>query len=477
MATVSNPDICVIGSNPGGLAVAIGAAAHGASVVLVDTDGLGGLGGRAGNRTLPLAALAAAARQAVAARDTAKFGIGTGEPQVDFKAVIAGVNEIVSGAAPEFTPDRLATLGIAVIGGPARFEGRRRLVVGEREIRARRYVLATGSAPVIPGIPGLDEVGYLTSDTILDLTRRPGHIVVIGNDAWGLVLGQALRRLGSQITVLTEASVLPHEDPEMSAVVMRGLRAEGITIREGVKVTAVERRGKASVKVRIETTDGAAGEVDASQVLLATGYAPALGSLDLKKARVALKGDAVDVSAMLRTTNRRIYAVGDAIGAVRSGHSATHHAGLVLKALLFRLPAKDRAVVARVVHTDPELAHVGLTQEQATRKYRHLRILRWPYAANDRARAERRTEGHVKIVASVHGELLGVTMAGANASEQIGAWALALSKGFSLKDMATSIPPQPTLGEAGKNAAATFFMANARKPLTRAIVRFLRLFG
>lgn len=190
-----------------------------------------------------------------------------------------------------------------------------------------------------------------------------------------------------------------------------------------------------------------------------------------------LKDGAVDVSAMLRTTNRRIYAIGDAIGSVRSGHSATHHAGLVLRALLFRLPAKDKAVVARVVHTDPELAHVGLTQDQAARIYRHLRILRWPYAGNDRARAERRTQGHVKIVASARGELLGITIAGANASEQIGIWALALSKGLSLKDMAASMPPQPTLGEAGKNAAAAFFTAKARRRLTRAIVRVLRLFG
>ncbi len=475
MAYILNPDICVIGSNPGGLAVAAGAAAYGTSVVLVE-NGAGGIGSGT-NRKLQFAALAAAARQATAIRNAPKFGVSGGDPQIDFKAVMAGVAETVAGTAPDFSPERLATLGIAVVNGPAHFEGRHRLMAGDSEIRARRYVLAAGSVPVVPDILGLADVGYLTTDTIFDITRRPGHLVVIGPDALGLAMAQALNRLGSQITVLTDTALLPSEDPEMAAVVARALRAEGIVIRENVKVSAVERRGKTSIKVRLETADGVTGEVDASQVLLAAGYTPELEALNLKKAHVALRDDAVDVSAMLRTTNRRIYAVGDAAGAARSGHCAIHQAGLVLKALLFRLPAKDRVAIARIVHTDPEIAHVGLTEMQAAKLYRRLRILRWPYAENDQARAERRTEGHVKIIASGRGRLLGVTFAGANASDMIGIWALALSKGLGLADMAASIPPQPTIGETGKNAAMTYFAPAARNRVTRGIVRALRLFG
>ena len=320
------------------------------------------------------------------------FGIAEAEPEIDFKAVMAHVREVAAATAPAVSAERLATLGVTVIKAEARFIGRRRLVAGDTEIRARRYVLATGSSPVVPAIPGIEEIGCLTSDTVFELGRRPGHLIILGGSSTGLELAQAFRRLGSQVTVLEAATVLPGEDPEMAAVVVRRLRAEGVIIREGVKATAVERRGKTSVRVLIETEAGA-GEVDGSHLLVAAGRMPDIGGLDLKKARVALKGNAVDVSAMLRTTNRRIYAIGDVTGAPQSAQMATYHADLVLKALLFRLPAKDRAIVPRSVHTDPELAHVGLTEAQAAKRHRRLTILRWPYAENDRARAERKTEG------------------------------------------------------------------------------------
>jgi pyruvate/2-oxoglutarate dehydrogenase complex dihydrolipoamide dehydrogenase (E3) component len=477
MAKVLTPDICVIGAGPGGLAVATGAAAYGVKVVLVDKSQPGGQPGGDLNRgTLPAAALAAAARQAETVRTAGRFGMEAAEPEIDFKAVMAHVREVVASAAPAVSPERLATLGITVINGEARFIGRRRLVAGDTEIRARRYVIATGTSPIVPTIPGIAEIGCLTGDTVLELGRRPGHLVIIGGSPAGLELAQAFRRLGSQVTVLEEATVLPAEDPEMAAIVARRLRAEGVVLREGVKVTAVERRGKTSVRVLIETADGN-DDVDGSHLLAAAGRAPDVEGLDLKKARVALKGNAIDVSAMLRTTNRRIYAIGGVTGAPQSTQTATYHASLVLKALLFRLPAKDRAIVPRAVHTDPELAHIGLTEAQASKRHRKLTILRWPYAENDRARAERRTEGHVKLVAARNGDILGVTIVGANASELIGTWALALSKGLGLKDMATSIPPHPTFGEIGKSTAIAYFAGKTRRPLTRGIVRLLQLFG
>jgi len=473
MAKVLTPDICVIGGGPGGLAVATGAAAYGIKVVLVDKGPPGG--GNLG-RVLPASALAAAARQAEAMRSGGRFGLEAAEPEIDFKAVMAHVREVAASAAPSVSAERLATLGVTTIQAEARFTGRGRLVAGDTEIRARRFVLATGSSPIVPDIPGLQEIGCLTGDTILEIGRRPGHLVVIGGDPTGLEMAQTFRRLGSQVTMLVETTVLPGEDPEMASVVARRLRAEGVILHEGVKVTAVERRGKTSVRVRIETAAGA-DDVDGSHLLIAVGRAPAVDALDLKKARVALKDRAVDVSAMLRTTNRRIYAIGGVTGAAGSAQAATHHAGLVLKPLLFRLPAKDRAIVPRVVYTDPELAHVGLTEAQASARHRKLTILRWPYAENDRARAGRCTEGHIKVVADRNGDILGVTIAGANASELIGIWTLALSKGLSLEDMASSIPPHPTLGEIGKSAAIAYFGRNKRTPVTRGMLRLLQLFG
>ena len=477
MAKVLKPDICVIGAGPGGLAVATGAAAYGVKVVLVDKAQTADQPGSGPySRALPAAALAASARQAETMRAAGRFGIEAAEPDIDFKAVMAHVRDVVASAAPAVSPERLATLGVTMISGQARFTGRRRLVAGDTEIRARRYVIATDTSPVVPAIPGIAEIGCLTPDTVFELGRRPGHLVIIGGSPAALETAQTFRRLGSQVTVLEEATVLPAEDPEMAAIVVRRLRAEGVTLREGVKVTAVERRGKTSVRVLIETADGN-DDVDGSHLLVATARAPDFEGLELKKARVALKGNAIDVSAMLRTTNSRVYAIGGVAGAPDSAQTATNHAGLVLKALLFRLPAKDRAIVPRAVRTDPELAHVGLTEAQALRQRRKLTILRWPYAENDRARAERRTEGHVKVVATRNGDILGVTIVGANASELIGTWALALSKGLGLRDMASSIPPHPTFGEIGKSAAIAYFAGRTRRPLRRGIVRLLQFFG
>lgn len=473
MAKVLTPDICVIGAGQGGLAVATGAAAYGVKVVLIDK---GPMGGSRLGRTLPASALAAAARHAEAMRTAGRFGIDGAAPEIDFKAMMAQVREAAAAAAPSVSPERLATLGVMVINADARFTGRRRLVAGDTEIRARRYVLATGSSPIVPDIPGIGEIGCLTGDTVFDLARRPGHLVIIGGDPVGIQLAQAFRRLGSQVTVLAEAGgVLPGEDPEMASVVVRRLRAEGVELREGVKVTGVERRGKTSVRVLIETADGN-DDVDGSHLLVALGRTPDVEKLDLKKARVALKDNAVDVSAMLRTTNRRIYAIGGVTGALQS-QAAAYQADLVLKALLFRLPAKDRAIVPSAVYTDPELARAGLTEAQAAKRHRKLTILRWPFAENDRARAERRTEGHVKVVAARNGDILGVTIAGANASELIGIWALALSRGLGLKDMASSIPPHSTFGEIGKSAAIAYFAKETRRPLARGMVRLLQLFG
>lgn len=472
MAKALTPDICVIGAGPGGLAVAMAAAAFGVKVVLVDKKGQTADLSRS---ALPCAALAAAARQAQTMRNGPRFGLAEAEPEIDFKSVMARVKAVMAEAAPAASPERLATLGITVIDAEARFLGRRRLLAGGTEIRARRFVLATGSTPLQPEIPGLADIGCLTPDTAFELGRRPGHLVIVGGGQAGVELAQAFRRLGSQVTLLAETELLPGEDPEMAAVVTRKLRAEGVVIHEGARVTAVERRGKTSVRV-LTDPEGGPGEVDGSHLLVAAGRTPDIGGLDLKKARVAVKGNAVDVSAMMRTTNRRIYALGDAAGSW-TAQAARHQAELVLKALLFRLPAKNRAIVPALVATDPELARVGLTETQAAKRHRRLTILRWPYAENERASADDRTEGHVKLVVARNGDLLGVAIAGANAAEMIGIWALALSKRLTLKDMASSIPPHPTTAEIGKSAAIAYFAGRARRPLVRGMVRLLQIFG
>ena len=474
MTKLLTPDICVIGAGSGGLSVAAAAASFGVKVVLIEKGRMGGDCLNYG--CVPSKALIAAAKQAQIMRTADQFGIASIEPKIDFKAVMEHVRGVIATIAPTDSVERFTALGVTVIKAEAKFTGKRRLIAGDTEIRARRYVIATGSSPFIPPISGLDGIRHLTNETVFDLNRRPGHLIIVGGGPIGMELAQAFRRLGSQVTVVDSSTALSKDDPEMVAVVTKRLRVEGVTIREHTRITSVEQRGKSGVKVFVEGPQGH-DELDASHILIATGRVANTDGLDLKKAGVKLDGKAIDTSAMLRTTNRRIYAIGDVAGGLQFTHAANYHAGLVIRALLFRLPAKNQAVIPWATFTDPELAHVGLTEAQAVKRYRKVRILRWPYSENDRAQTERKTEGHIKLVASRKGAILGATIAGAGASEMIAMWALALAQELSLHDMASTIPPYPTISEIGKRAAITYFAPQVRKPLVRGIVRFLRLFG
>ncbi len=218
--------------------------------------------------------------------------------------------------------------------------------------------------------------------------------------------------------------------------------------------------------------------IEGSHLLVATGRSANVAGLDLEKAGIAFDGNGIKVSDKLRTSNRRVYAIGDVTGSLQFTHVAGYHASLVTRALLFRLPAREnRQIIPRVTFTDPELAHVGLTEAEATKKHGPVRVLRWPYAENDRAQTELRTEGHVKLVAGKRGKILGVSIVGANAGEMINIWALALAKDMTVKDVTAYVPPYPTMSEIGRRAAITYFVGATRKPLVRRIVRWLRVFG
>lgn len=469
------PDICVIGAGSGGLSVAAAVAAFGVPVVLVEKGKMGGDCLNYG--CVPSKAMLAAARHAHAVRHGAEFGIADVEPDIDFSKVNQHVHAVVSAIAPNDSVGRFTALGVQVIKAEARFKDARTVIAGDVEIRARRFVIATGSSPAIPAVPGLDGIDYLTNETLFEQKSRPGHLVIIGGGPVGLEMAQAHRRLGSAVTVIEAATALGKHDPEMVAVVVKKLRADGVEIHEETSVKSVERRGKAGIRVHIESRTGAE-IVDGTHLLVATGRTANVARLELEKAGIACDDRGIKVAAKLRTTNRRVYAVGDVTGSLQFTHVAGYHAGLVVRALLFRLPAREnRRIIPRVTFTDPELADVGLGEAEAAAKHGAIRILRWPYAENDRAQAERRTEGHVKLVASTRGKILGVSIVGANAGEMISMWALALAKGMTVKDVAAYVPPYPTMGEIGRRAAITYFMEATRKPLVRRVVRWLRVFG
>lgn len=479
MPTVLTPDICVIGAGAGGLTVAAAAAMLGAPVVLVEKGRMGGDCLNFG--CVPSKALIAAAKLAHGMRAGAPFGIAAAEPQVDFAGVARHIAATVAAIAPNDSAERFAALGVKVVRAEARFTGRRAVAAGDYEIHARRFVVATGSTPLVPDIPGLHTVDYLTNETVFSLTRKPAHLAILGAGPAGCELAQAYRRLGCAVTLVEAGRALAREDGELAGFALRALRTDGVDLREETAVTEVARRGRSGVRLAVLGPDGAE-TIDATHLLVATGRRPNIDRLDLEAAGIRLAGGGIAVDARLRTSNRRVYAVGDVAGLGAgqgaSTHLAGYHGGLVLRPLLFRLPARVRPqIVPRVTFTDPRIAQVGMTEEEARRAGESFSVLRWPHSENDRAQAERATGGMTKLVVGRRGRILGAGIAGRAADEAIQIFALAAAKGLRVADIAGFVPPYPTFGEAGRRAAVASASASLRGPGLRWLMRQLRRFG
>ena len=387
------------------------------------------------------------------------------------------VHGVIAAIAPNDAKERFTGLGVRVIEAAARFKDRDTVVVDDgTEIKARRFVIATGSSPSIPPIPGLDAVPYLTNETIFDLTTRPDHLIVIGAGPIGLELAQAFRRLGAAVTVLEAAQPLAHEDSECADVVLNALTREGVDLRSGVTVVRIEAAG-VTVKVVVR---GAGGEqaIEGSHLLVATGRRANVEGLALERAGIVAERGGIRVDKRLKTSNRRVFAIGDVAGRGQFTHLANYHAGLVIRNALFRLPVKvNDDFVPRVTFTDPELAQVGPTETEARARRLAIRVLRWPYHENDRAQAEHGTVGHIKVITDRSGRILGATIVGASAGELITTWTLAVSRGLNIRVLAGIIVPYPTLAEIGKRAAITYFSPSLTRNWVRRLIGLLRRFG
>jgi pyruvate/2-oxoglutarate dehydrogenase complex dihydrolipoamide dehydrogenase (E3) component len=466
MAEMLEPDFCVIGCGPGAVAAAVGAAAHGLRVVLVRHG--------PSSSALKHQALLSAAARAHAARSAGKFGVEAGEVRVDFDRLKDHIQSVAAAAAPNQTPERLTGLGIRMIGGSPRFTGANALAVDERfEIKPKHVVIATGSEAILPQIEGLNG-DVLTPESVFDLAECPTSLAVIGASAQGLELAQAFLRLGAEVAVIDAQKPLSGEDAECVAILLRRLQTEGIAWHAGRPVRAAKTAN--AIELTVEQP-GRPQTIRASHVLVAEGRRPALDGLDLSAGRIVANASGITVDDHLRSSNPKVFAIGEAIGAA-SIQAANQHAAIVIRNALNKIKAvADGDVVPRVIFTDPEFAHVGLGEEQARARHRSIHVLRWPFHENDRARAERDVSGHVKLVTLADGRVIGATIVGRGACDQIGSFSLAIERRLGVHDLAGWILPYPSRAEAGKQALTGANEGGLTRPAPSRIISLLRRRG
>ncbi|MDF3414434.1 FAD-dependent oxidoreductase [Sulfitobacter sp. M57] len=444
-------DVLIIGAGSGGLSVAAGAAQMGADVVLLEGHKMGGDCLNYG--CVPSKALIATGKAAYGQQHAVQYGVADAAGAVDYAAAKDHVADVIAQIAPVDSQERFEGFGINVIREYGRFISENEVQAGDKVITARRIVIATGSSPLVPPIPGLASVPYETNETLFELREKPEHLLIIGGGPIGMEMAQAHIRMGCRVTVIEGAKALGKDDPELAQVVLDALRGEGVVIEEDA--LAAEIRGTAGA-IEVEAKDGRLFK--GSHLLMAVGRKANTDKLDLGKAGIEPTRSGIKVDDGLRTTNRRVYAIGDVAGGLQFTHVAGYHAGVIIRSMLFGLPSKAKtAHIPWATYTDPELSQVGLTEAQAQAQHgSKLEVIRFHYTHNDRAIAERKTNGFIKVMV-VKGRPVGASIVGYQAGELINLWALALANGMKMSQIAAMVAPYPTIGEINKRAAGAYF--------------------
>lgn len=471
-------DLVVIGGGSAGLTIGEFGPKLGARVAIVEQAKLGGDCTWFG--CVPSKALIAAARAAKAARETERFGLPafTADGAIDLGRVMDRVHDhqqsiYEASDAPE-------TLACDVIEGRAKFVSPGELEVDGRPVAARFYCVATGASPAVPAIEGLDEVGYLTNETIFtELRELPARLLVIGGGAVGVEIGQAFARLGSAVTIVEVAgTLLPGADPELVAVLRESLDEDGVRTLTGARVARLYREG-ARRCATVMLPDGEE-EIEFDALFVAAGRRPNVDGLGLEAAGVALDpAGGIAVDETLRTSNPRVYAAGDVIGGPQFTHVAAYEATQVMvNALLLMTRKVDYSLVPSVTFTDPEVASIGLSEQAARAEHGDkVQVLRAPFSRSDRAILEGQERGLAKLVTlGAGGRILGAHIAGPSAGELIHEYALAIRERIGARDLGELMHAYPTLAQAPQMAALESVDAWLAAPMTQRFMRFsLRL--
>jgi pyruvate/2-oxoglutarate dehydrogenase complex dihydrolipoamide dehydrogenase (E3) component len=475
MAEELEPDICIIGGGPAGIRLAIAAAEAGAPVVLVEKGTLGGANFREGG--IPAQALLAAANEYEALRRGPAFGVTAQSLAVDFAGLRDHIRSVREAIAPNLSAERLAALGVTVIGAEAAFSDAKTVIAGDAVIRARRTVVATGAAPAPPRIAGLDRVPYLTPETAFELAVKPDRLVILGANHRALELAQAYNRLGVETVIVDEAPALAGEDPELATIVLDRLRAEGVQIRDNAKIASVAAPAGGGITMSLIAAEGEV-LVEGSHLLVESGRRPRVEGLGLEVAGIMHDASGITVDRLLKTTNGRVYAIGDVIAGSPLVSRAEYEADYVARAILYRLPFRENSrLVPCVTFTDPALARLGLSEAEAQERHRGTRVLRYPFIENDLSQAERRPAGVIKVITTSGGRVLGAGVVGHGAGELIALLSLAVGRGLDIAGLARFVPSYPSRAEVARRVALTYYGPGLTPPWRQRIIELLRKFG
>lgn len=463
-------NLVVLGGGTAGLVTAAGAAGLGATVALIERRLLGGDCLNFG--CVPSKALIRSARAVVDARRAVLFGARVlGDPEIDFAAVMDRMRRLRAQLAPHDSAERFRGLGVDVFIGDGRFVGKDAITVGDVTLRFARACIATGARPTAPPIPGLNDTGYLTNETVFALTRLPRRLAVLGAGPIGCELSQTFARFGSQVYLIDIApQVLKREDPDAAGIIRSALSADGVQIILEAHVTRVTRGDGGKVLI-METPDGAR-ELEVDEILVSAGRAPNVEGIGLEEAGVAYdRTSGVTVSARLRTSNPRIYAAGDVCFPYKFTHVADAMARIVIRNALFFGRSKAGALtIPWCTYTDPEIAHVGQYEREAVERGIPTQTFRIEMDSVDRAVLDGETDGFLKVlVRKGTDRILGATLVARHAGEMISEITALMTAGRGLKALGGTIHPYPTQAEVFKKAGDAF----ARTALTPFAKRLL----
>jgi pyruvate/2-oxoglutarate dehydrogenase complex dihydrolipoamide dehydrogenase (E3) component len=469
-------DLGIIGGGAAGLTAAAGAAQFGAKTILIEKSAkLGGDCLHYG--CVPSKTLIRTAGVYALMKRTTEFGLPQVQlPPVDLEAVMNRVKIVIDKIQQHDSPERFCDLGAQVVFGKASFVDDHSVNLDGNTLSARSWIIATGSSPALPPVEGLAHTPYLTNETIFSQKKLPASLIVLGGGPIGLELAQALGRLGSQVTIVEFMDrILGPEDTDIADILQQQLKEEGITIYTATK--AVKARYDNSL-FHLTITDasgkGQNSTLTAEALLVAAGRKPNIDGLALDAAGVIFTSRGIPTDTRMKTNVSHIYACGDINGLFPFTHVAGYEAGIALTNAILRLPRKaDYSKIGWCTYTDPEIASIGYNEKRAKKEGLKYRVWEEPYAENDRAQAEGKTKGKIKLLVSPGGKLLGCQIIGAHAGELIHEWVIAVSGGVKLSTIAGSVHIYPTISEISKRVAGKIFAKKIFSQRTKSILKFI----